>query len=88
MKRLFAAGILALGITAALGAKTPEWLDPNMNAINRAPMHTSYFAFPDEKEAEGCKCSSTNYVPLNGTWRFNWVADADQRPTDNFYAVD
>lgn len=88
MKRFFAAGILSLGMAALLGAKTPEWLDPNMNAVNRSPMHTSYFAFQDANEATGCKSESSNYLPLNGTWRFHWAADADQRPTDNFYAVD
>ena len=32
-----------------------EWHDPLVNAINRAPMHTSYFAYSSAEEAAaGC----------------------------------
>lgn len=87
MKKIFATCILTMG-ALAVGAKTPEWLDPNVNAINRAPMHTSYFAYESENQANGCKSHSANYLPLNGTWNFYWVADADQRPVNDFYKVD
>ncbi len=30
------------------------------------------------------KKKSMNYLSLDGTWKFNWVANADERPTD-FY---
>ena len=30
--------------------------------------------------------SSENFMTLNGVWKFNWVKNADQRPTD-FYAT-
>ena len=70
-------------------AQQTEWLDPNVNAVNRAPMHTNYFAFESEKAAlNGCRLASDNYLTLNGTWKFNWVKDADQRPTTDFYKVD
>jgi len=68
-------------------AQKNEWLDPNVNEINRAPMHTSYFAYEDEKSAlAGNMESSENFMTLNGVWKFNWVKNADQRPTD-FYAT-
>ncbi len=74
-----------LGMTAF--AQKNEWKDPNVNAVNRAPMHTNYFAFETEEAAlKGCKESSGNFMTLNGTWKFNWVKDADMRPTD-FYEV-
>ncbi len=76
-----------MGVAAAT-AKTPEWLDPEVNAINRAPMHTDYFAFENDAKARGDKASSANYLPLNGLWKFHWVADADQRPTEGFYKTD
>ncbi len=79
----------ALGITTAFAQQQDEWLDPNVNAINRAPMHTNYFAYESEEAAlKGCKLSSDNYMTLNGTWKFNWVEHADQRPTTDFYKVD
>ena len=70
---------------AGLNAQTPEWLDPQVNAVNRAPMHTDYFAYSGVGEAsDGVREKSSNYLSLNGTWKFNWVKDADMRPTDFF----
>ena len=81
MKKITATCLLA-AVALAAGAKTPEWLDPEVNAVNRAPMHSSYFAFESVEDSNGDKASSDNYVSLNGKWKFNWVADADKRPTD------
>lgn len=33
------------------------------------------------------KTESKYFLSLDGTWKFNWVANADQRPTD-FYKED
>lgn len=73
-------GMLAL----AAGAQTfQEWRNPQVNAINRAPMHANYFAFESADAAtKGIKEQSANYLSLNGTWKFNWVRNADARPTD------
>ncbi len=67
-------------------ANTPEWLDPEVNQINRAPMHANYFAYESKEAAEtGCKFSSEKYLNLNGDWKFHWVKNADEKPTE-FYA--
>ena len=72
---------LALGLTASAQTFT-EWQDPKVNAVNRAPMHTHYFAYESEAAAlKGCPESSANYLTVNGTWKFNWVRNADQKPT-------
>ena len=64
------------------------WHDPLVNAVDRAPMHTDYFAYADRDEAlDGCRKASSNYMSINGTWRFFWVKDADCRP-DGFFARD
>lgn len=77
---------LSLIGTAAFAQKN-EWRDPNVNEINRAPMHTNYFAYKNENSAlKGCKESSENFMTLNGSWKFFWVKDAEMRPTD-FYQV-
>lgn len=66
-------------------AQKNEWKDPAINAVNRAPMHTNYFAYENEKNAlNGKKEASSNFMSLNGPWRFFWVKDADARPTDFF----
>lgn len=73
---------------ASLFAQKNEWLDPKVNEINRAPMHANYFAYETEDAAlKGVKENSSNFMTLNGTWKFNWVRNADARPTD-FYRLD
>lgn len=68
-------------------AQQNEWRDPNVNAVNRAPMHTNYFAYESESNAlKGTKELSANFMSLNGSWKFFWVRNADARPTD-FYKI-
>ena len=77
-----------------------EWHDLQVNAINRFPLHTNFFTYAPEDMvyeeggklvsrdlAQVNKTMSKNYLSLEGTWKFNWVENADQRPTD-FYKVD
>lgn len=46
-------------------------------------VHTNYFAYESLDAAKsGVKENSSNFMTLNGTWRFNWVRDAEPRPTD------
>lgn len=64
-----------------------EWQDPQVNEINRASMHSTFFAYEDlESASVSVKEKSANYMTLNGTWKFFWVANADERPTD-FYRI-
>lgn len=87
MKFQLLTGCLALLSLTAFAQKN-EWQDPNVNEVNRAPMHTNYFAFENAEDAlKGKKTNSSNYLSLNGTWRFFWVKDADARPTD-FFKID
>lgn len=76
--------LLALGTQG--GAQTfTEWKDQKVNAVNRLPMRTNYFAYEsDEAARKGDRKSSDNYMSLNGNWKFNWVKDADMRPADFF----
>ncbi len=68
-----------------VSAQTNEWLNPEVNAVNRAPMHANYFAYESPaKAAQGVKEKSSNYMSLNGLWKFNWVRHAEQRPTTFF----
>ena len=85
-KNILLCTLALTGLTAF--AQKDEWQDPNINAINRAPMHTNYFAYESENAAlKGCRTSSDNYMSLNGMWKFHWVKDADQRPMTDFYKV-
>ena len=62
-----------------------EWHDCAVNEVNRFPLHTSFFAFETKDKAlKGDKTVSDNYLSLEGDWKFRWVANADERPTDFF----
>ena len=77
--------------TAPVKAAAPtykEWHDMQVNEVNRMPMHAAYYKY----ETPSLVISSNpnehaGIVSLHGNWKFNWVENADQRPT-NFYRTD
>ena len=91
---LAVAGMSPCFIYAAQTAKTAvqptftEWHDTYVNNVNRFPIRTSFFAYETRDAAlKADRKASANYLSIEGDWRFNWVANADQRPTD-FYKED
>lgn len=83
MKKHFITGLFAVLAMTANAQSFKEWQDPEINAVNRAPMHANYFAYESTEAAiKGIKEKSSNFMTLNGTWKFNWVPNADARPTD------
>lgn len=72
----------------AMFAQGDAWRDAEINAINRMPMHATFFAYENREAAlQGDKNASERFLSLNGDWRFSWTKDADDRPTD-FYRTD
>ena len=86
MKRHLMMGLLAM-MVLGVQAQSNEWQDPRVNEVNRLPMHSHYFAFENDKAAQDAPEKAANYMTLNGLWKFNWVEDADARPTD-FWKID
>ena len=77
----------AAGASAGNAQTFREWQDQHVNQVNRLPMRTSHFAYPSTEAAlKGDMKEQPNYMTLNGMWRFNWVPNADQRPTDFYRA--
>lgn len=65
----------ALLLSAAAGAQTfREWQDPAVNEVNRLPMHSDRIAAECHNGGES--------LSLHGMWKFNWVKDAGDRPTE------
>ncbi len=88
MKKRIATTLMLTAVVLAGTAQKNEWQDPGINAVNRAEMHTNYFAYESQEAAlRNCRESSVNHLSLNGMWKFNWVRDANQRPTD-FFRID
>ena len=78
-------GVAAVLCSLPVYSQGTEWLDPNVNAAGRMPMHANFFAYENtELAAEGSPEASERFLSLNGPWKFSWVPNADQRPTD-FY---
>ena len=78
-------------MTAVADEVTPtytEWQDQEVNEVNRFPVHATFFAYETKSKAlQGEMEHSTNYLSLEGPWKFKYVENADQRPTD-FYKTD
>ena len=88
MKRQILLGIWGACALVSHAQTFKEWQDPEVSAVNRAPMHTNFFAYENtELATEGLKEKSDNFMTLNGLWKFFWVKNADARPTD-FWKVD
>ncbi len=88
MKSLLLLTAASLFSLSTLAQEKGEWLNPEVNQINRAPMRSNYFAYPSQAGAKDAqKEASSNFMSLNGSWKFNWVENADDRPK-GFYAAD
>lgn len=62
-----------------------ELQTPDIVAINRMPMRASAFAFENRTLAVNRqKENSAYFLSLNGTWKFNWVRNPNDRPKDFF----
>lgn len=67
----------------------PEWNNnPEIFALNRMDAHSSLMAFDTVEEAIiGEHDQSANYCSLNGSWKFSWAPNADEREA-RFYEMD
>ena len=84
MKKLFISILAVCSITSAAAQTYKEWQDPNVNQVNRAPMHAAFFAFESIEASKQDKQLSDNYLDINGTWKFSWQKDAVNYVSD-FY---
>lgn len=64
-----------------------RWHNVDVNQQNRAPRRATFFAFENQDKAQAFeKKKSTNYLSMEGTWKFNFVKDYNKRPV-NFFAA-
>ena len=71
MRKELMTGLLAAFALAA-AAQSNEWQDPEVNAVNRAPMRAHFFAYENaDMAARAEKELSENFMTLNGTWKFS-----------------
>ena len=83
---LLAALCVASNVTAKAQNET-RWHNVDINQQNREPRRASFFAFEDLNKAQGFdKKQSSNYLSMEGTWKFNFVKDHNKRPMNFFKA--
>ncbi|WP_027455899.1 glycoside hydrolase family 2 TIM barrel-domain containing protein [Xylanibacter brevis] len=76
----------AIGSHAAK-VKSPVWMDPQVNQVNREARRAAFFAFESTELArQNDKSKSSRYLSMEGKWRFNFVKDHNQAPK-NFYSL-
>ena len=88
MKKLFFALGAAMTMFVAQAQSDQPWNNPRVNADNRLDNVATYFAYEDVAKAEsGKKEQSNRFISMHGTWKFNWVENANERP-QGFYRTD
>ncbi len=77
--------LLFASLITAQTLQTKEWENPELNSINREPMHSTLMPYESfEKAVAANRFDSKYYQSLNGKWKFNWVNKPSDRPVD-FY---
>ena len=58
-----------------------DWENPAMFNQNKEDPHATFISYSNEESAlEANKSNSSNYLSLDGIWKFNFVKSPDQRP--------
>ena len=52
VKNILLIGALSLAAVAGNAQSFKEWQDPEINAVNRAPMHANFFAYENKEAAD------------------------------------
>ncbi len=83
--KFFSVAVMLALATGAWAQSFSEWHNMAVNSVNTLTKHTTFFAFENEQLARrGDRQQSERFVSLHGDWKFKWVENADQRPTDFF----
>lgn len=85
----FFAAYITIGFTDAQKQENryAEITNPKLVGINKEPARASFFSFSSADEALKASYSSkgSEFLLLNGVWKFNYVADFEDRPQTGFY---
>ncbi|TWT77831.1 Beta-galactosidase [Posidoniimonas polymericola] len=80
--------LVILGLAFAADSSAVDWEDQTVISRNKLAPHATFFRFDTAEDARDGSRDDSPYVKLlNGTWKFHWVANPDERPMD-FVAVD
>jgi beta-galactosidase len=78
---LIAAAVAA--IVQSTAADPPDWENPQMIGRNKEPARATSLPYATSSQAiEGTREASPYYQCLNGTWKFHWCGQPEDRPKD------
>ncbi|MBR5935893.1 MAG: DUF4981 domain-containing protein [Bacteroidaceae bacterium] len=84
MKRISIWAVMQLMLIPVF-AQQPVWLDPKVNSENEKPDIADYFAYENQELAgKGQKSLSSRFMSIEGNWKFNFVKNAYDKPSDFF----
>lgn len=72
---------LIFSLPIFLLAQTPDWENPAMFEQHKEQPHATFFPYVTAEEAQANeKAKATNFLSLDGTWKFHWVRTPAERP--------
>ena len=78
MKHILSVIAILLAAIPCKAQTFTEWLDAEVNEVNRAPIHSSFKIFDSEEQTQRAYRSSSEYtLSLNGKWAFHFAKNAD-----------
>lgn len=92
IKRLLNTVMITLVLSTISFANSKEirynWENQDINRVNEEPWRSYFFHLSDKSQVYNDQSSSSLYMSLNGSWRFSWADDFDNREKefhkDNF----
>ena len=85
MKKHLFLSLACMAVTSVHAQKTPVWLDPQVNQVNREARHAHFFAFENEELAiKGDKTQSQRFLSMEGLWKFHFVKNHHDAPAGFF----
>lgn len=84
LKAIFLSIVCLASVAATAKNDTRSvWQDPETNQVNREPRRANFFAFETQELAKANdKSRSYRYLSMEGTWRFHFARNHNERPSD------
>ena len=85
MKKHLFLSLACMAVTSVHAQKTPVWLNPQVNQVNREARHAHFFAFENKELAsKGDKAQSERFLSMEGLWKFHFVKNHQDAPAGFF----
>lgn len=78
--------IFILGHTYSSFSQQNDWENELVISKNKLPARVTSYSYNSEKDAATSNRDLSNMMMLNGVWKFNFVPNSEDRPTDFFEA--